>query len=270
MRIMLALLLLLAGLPPAQAGSRLPDHAGRFQPSDRLGIQLQVDEKHPLRIPADATVMEVDLFDTSAATIRKIKKHGRRVLCYFSAGSWEAWRPDASNFPRVLLGKSYAGWPQEHWLDIRHPALRPLLAARLDLARQKGCDGVDPDNVNGFENPTGFPITRADQLRFNRWLAREAHRRGLLIVLKNTGTLAGRLVQDFDAIVSESCLAYDECHHFDPFARAGKPVWVLAYPAELNRRHWQRQCRRLPGPPWHFYALPEQLDGSYRQICRVD
>ncbi len=267
---MLALFLFLTGLPPAQAGSRLPDHAGRFQPSDRLGIQLQVDDKRPLRVPADATVMEVDLFDTPASTLRKIKNSGRQVLCYFSAGSWEAWRPDADHFPRALLGKPYAGWPQERWLDIRHPALRPLIAARLDLARRKGCDGVDPDNVNGFENPTGFALTLAGQLRFNRWLAREAHRRGLLIVLKNTGALAGQLVRDFDAVVSESCLAYDECHLFEPFVRAGKPVWVLVYPAERSRRNWQRRCRRLPGPPWHFYALPRQLDGSYRLACRTD
>ncbi|WP_294946981.1 endo alpha-1,4 polygalactosaminidase, partial [Sulfurivirga sp.] len=166
---LLASILMLAGLPNLQAGSRLPDHAGRFQPDDRLGIQLQVDEKHPLRVPADATVMEVDLFDTPASTLRKIKNSGRRVLCYFSAGSREAWRPDARHFPRALLGKAYTGWPQERWLDIRHPALRPLIAARLELARRKGCDGVDPDNVNGFENPTGFALTLAGQLRFNRW-----------------------------------------------------------------------------------------------------
>lgn len=52
---------------------------------------------------------------------------------------------------------------------------------RLDVAVYKGCDGVEPDNVDGYTNNTGFILTAEDQLMYNRFLADEAHERGLLI-----------------------------------------------------------------------------------------
>ena len=39
--------------------------------------------------------------------------------------------------------------------------------------------------VDGYANDTGFPLTGADQLRFNVMLANEAHRRSLSALLKN-------------------------------------------------------------------------------------
>ena len=64
-----------------------------------------------------------------------------------------------------MLGKQYEGFPEERWLDIRRiDLLAPILRARIDACRAKGFDGVDPDNLNGFENDTGFPLTATDQL----------------------------------------------------------------------------------------------------------
>ena len=36
----------------------------------------------------------------------------------------------------------------------------------------------EPDNVDGFANGSGFPLTSSDQLAYNRFLATEAHARG--------------------------------------------------------------------------------------------
>ena len=52
------------------------------------------------------------------------------------------------------------------------------MQARLDLAVSKGCVGVEPDNVDGYQNSSGFPLTAADQLAYNRFLAGEARARG--------------------------------------------------------------------------------------------
>lgn len=35
---------------------------------------------------------------------------------------------------------------------------------RTILAKTKNCDGLEPDNVDGFQNPTGFPLTYTDQI----------------------------------------------------------------------------------------------------------
>lgn len=42
---------------------------------------------------------------------------------------------------------------------------------RLDKAVSRGCDGVEPDNVDGYTNHNGLGLTAADQLTYNKWLA---------------------------------------------------------------------------------------------------
>ena len=107
------------------------------------------------------------------------------AICYFSAGSFENWRPDAAAFPASVKGSSN-GWPGENWLDIRQwSVLGPIMGARMDLAVSKGCDGVEPDNMDGYSNSTGFPLTAADQITYNTNIANLAHSKGLSVGLKN-------------------------------------------------------------------------------------
>ncbi|GBD18972.1 hypothetical protein HRbin27_01473 [bacterium HR27] len=199
-----------------------------WQPQGQLRWHIQFTG--PLRIPRNAHVVILDLFETDPATIRSLHRQGKRVVCYLNAGAWEDWRPDAGAYPPQLLGNDYDGWSGERWVDIRRiDLLGPLLEARLDLCRAKGFDGVDPDNMNGFQNDTGFPLTQTDQLRFNRWLAAEAHARGLAIGLKNDAEQARLLVGDFDWILVESCSAQGWCDLTAPFRQARKPILALEY-----------------------------------------
>ena len=75
---------------------------------------------------------------------------GKKVICYFSAGSYEDWRPDASEFKKEDLGRDLDGWPGEKWLDLDSENVRRVMKGRVELAKEKGCDGVDPDNVDGY------------------------------------------------------------------------------------------------------------------------
>lgn len=45
------------------------------------------------------------------------------------------------------------------------------MGRRLDKAMTRGCDGVEPDNVDGYTNHNGLGLTAADQLSYNKWLA---------------------------------------------------------------------------------------------------
>ncbi len=173
---------------------------------------------------------DIDLFEAPQSVIDSLHEDGRIVVCYFSAGSREAWRPDADRFPTPIVGHPLADWPDERWLDIRRlDLLGPPLLARLDLARDRGCDGVEPDNVTAFENDSGFPITAADQLAFNIWLARQAHARGLSVGLKNNLTQVAELEPYFDWALNEECFQYDECDALLPFIAAGKAVFGVEY-----------------------------------------
>ena len=117
----------------------------------------------------DVDIYDIDLFDNSADQIRRLQDDGRLVVCYFSAGSYENWRSDADDFKQTDLGKTLDGWPDERWLDIRSESVRAIMTARLDLAMEKGCDGIEPDNIDGYTNDTGFGLTAADQLEYNHF-----------------------------------------------------------------------------------------------------
>ena len=100
------------------------------------------------------------------------------------------------------------------------------------MCERKGFDAVEPDNVNGYTNDTGFPLTAADQLRFNRWVARQVHRRRMSVALKNDPEQAAKLVSRFDFAVVEQCFQYRECGRFSPFIEAGKAVFEAEYEIE--------------------------------------
>ncbi len=177
----------------------------------------------------DVAMYDIDLFDTPAETIASLHAAGRIVVCYFSAGSHEDWRPDASEFPPAAIGDPLDAWPGERWLDVRDPNVRLLMQARLDLAVEHDCDAVEPDNVDGFANSTGFPLSDADQLDYNRFLATEAHTRGLSIGLKNDLDQIPELVDDFDWALNEECMSYAECDRLAPFVQANKAVFHVEY-----------------------------------------
>ena len=86
-------------------------------------------------------------------------KLNKKVICYFSAGSYEPGRPDSANFLPSDLGSQMANWPDETWLDIRSLNVQKIMAARIQLAKSKGCDAVDPDNVDGYNNVNGLGLT---------------------------------------------------------------------------------------------------------------
>lgn len=203
--------------------------------------QWQLDGR--LDLGVGARVYELDGFDTSRAQVARLRRDGRYVVCYVSAGAWERWRPDADRFPRALRGAPN-GWPGERWLDVRRiDLLAAPLRARLAMCRAKGFHAVEADNVDGWTNDTGFPLTARDQLRFNRWIARAAHAEGLAVALKNDLEQAPALVRHFDFAVLEQCFQYRECARARPFLRAGKAVFDAEY--ALPRAAFCGQARRL-------------------------
>lgn len=232
-------------------------------PSLPLEMSWQVQYSGELDTALDVDMFNLDLFETDPEIIRDLKQRGVFVVCYFSAGSYEDWKPDVKDFPADTLGKPMKGWKGETWLDIRQiDALKPVMESRLDLAVEKGCDGVDPDNVNGYENDTGFPLTYEDQLAFNIFLSNAARERRLLIGLKNDLDQIRDLLPHFDWILNEECFPLGECELLLPFIEAGKPVFILDYGLS----------------PWGFCKTANEMNfnlihkrrslGAYRISCR--
>ena len=211
----------------------------------------------------DVDMYDIDLFDAPQGTIDALHADGRVVICYFSAGSFEDWRPDAGDFPEAVKGDELTGWPGENWLDIqRLDLLGPIMEARLDLAQQKGCDGVEPDNVDGYTHSTGFSLSYQDQLDYNMWIAEQAHARGLSVGLKNDLDQVEDLVQYFDWALNESCFLYDECSQLQPFIDAGKAVFGVEYDRPLNEF-----CTEANQMNFDWLKKNPDLD-AYRESCR--
>ena len=215
-----------------------------------------------INLNVNAQAYDIDLFDVPATTYAQLKASGKKVICYFSAGSYENWRSDASRFPAASLGNPLDGWPGERWIDIRNATVREIMAARLDLAKSKGCDGVEPDNVDGYSNNNGLGLTMQDQINYLRYLADAAHARGLTIALKNSTDLVPSLVDKFDFAVVEECFRYNECKAYSPFIAQGKAVLNAEYSAYSSSICTQAKSL---GFSTVFFNLA--LDGSVYRPC---
>ncbi|ORX87400.1 hypothetical protein BCR32DRAFT_264321 [Anaeromyces robustus] len=180
-------------------------------------------------------ILGVDLFDHSADFIKELKKNGHKIICYFSAGTLEKGRPDTKKFfkiPNLVMNKM-SDW-DEYYLNIKNSAIKPLMINRLDLAVEKHCDAIEPDNVDIYLSESvkkwRDPVTRQDQINYDIWLSSEARKRGLAIALKNDIDNVITLEPYFDFAINEDCYVYEECYFYSySFILNKKPVLAVAY-----------------------------------------
>jgi hypothetical protein len=227
-------LLLLAGLLLGALSSTSSASAAGWVPPAHLTWYWQLDG--PLKLNQPAELYDVDGFGTSTATVSALHASGKHVVCYVSAGTSENWRADFRSFPAGVQGANVDGWAGERWLDVRQwNVLGPIVTQRVAMCAGKGFDAVEFDNVDGYQNASGFPLTAADQLTYNRRLAAAAHAAGLLAVLKNDVDQVAALAPDFDIALNEECAKYNECDVYSAFLSQGKPVLQAEY-GKLNAK----------------------------------
>jgi len=215
-------------------------------------------------------IYDIDLFDSNATLIQSLQNDGKKVICYFSAGSYEDWRSDKDDFPLDTLGNVMNGWENERWLDISNEGLISVMRARLDLAVQKGCDGVEPDNMDGYTNNTGFNLNEIDQLAYNKFIANEARKRGLSVGLKNDLNQIIELEPYYDFSINEQCHRYNECDKISPFIDANKPVLNAEYAQKYvdnNNSQRDNMCANSINLKFKTLVLPPELNDSFRYSC---
>lgn len=215
-----------------------------------------------LRDFAGNPLPEPDIYDidgeaNTGETVRFLHSRGKKVICYFDAGVYETYRQDSYKFKALtpkIWGKPDLGWDGSYWLDIRRVSeLEPIMKARMQMCKDKGFDAVEPDEIDGWENDTGFPISYEDQLTYNRALAKWAHDLGLAILQKGDIIQTRDLVDDFDFVLNEECFQYDECTDpYDPvrdefvpglqlYVAQNKAVFIAEY-RNFNSTKWNKIC----------------------------
>jgi hypothetical protein len=216
--------------------------ATRWIPTAGESYQIQYDGK--LDLTNAAQVYDLDMFDTPASVVAKLHGMGRQAVCYISVGTWESWRPDAGKFPKSVLGRPDGHWKGERWLDIRQTkVLEPIMAARLALCKKKGFDAVDPDNLDGYQNKTGFPLTYNEQLTYDTWVATAAHADGLSADQKGDNGQVKDLVKVFDFAVVEQCYAQGWCKQFTLYTNQNRLVVDVEYNDQVSQsRFLNKTC----------------------------
>ncbi|KAA8576804.1 hypothetical protein MFRU_014g00980 [Monilinia fructicola] len=197
-----------------------------------INLLTQLD---PVNIYPNTTIYDIDLFLSTNSTpsiIRTLHSKSHKVICYFSAGTIETFRPDTDRFLPSDYGKQLPDWHNEYWANISSPNVRSIMLSRLDLAVNQSCDAVDPDNVDGYSNDNGLGLTEDDSIDFMQWLAGEAHGRGMGIGLKNAGEIIDRVLDNVQFAVNEQCVQYQECDTWQVFIDHGKPVFNIEYPKD--------------------------------------
>jgi Glycoside-hydrolase family GH114 len=223
--------------------------------------------------PGSANIWDTDMFADSntdggvpsgpSAVVQALHAAGKYSICYIEAGAQQA-EPDSSDFAPAdyTNGSSQQttemqGWPGEYWYDIRGFAnyaagdpstltgaavnIAAGLAQRIDDCAIEGQDAVEPDDLDGYDNPSetgapggGWGLTQADSAGFERWLAYTAHSDGLAIFQKNDPADASVDEPLFDGMIIEECNVYnDPCAgsggDATPYLAAGKPVLNAEY-----------------------------------------
>lgn len=175
------------------------------------------------------SIIDIDLFDTDKQTIADLKTN-KKVLCYFSAGTKEDWRPDIGDFQSGDVGKNMEDWAGEAWLNVKSTNVRNIMKKRIQQAAEKGCDGIDPDNTDGYgNNQDGFGYGKGPYVEYLKFLAQEAKNNGLAIGLKNSIDVIGDVIDVMSFAVNEQCHEYGECARYKPFTDHNKAVLNIEY-----------------------------------------
>jgi len=226
-----------SALPPSLPPT--PSSAQIWRPA--VGSSWQIILQGPIildpsamAITPNVDIYDIDLFTNPQSTIDTLHRLGKKVICYFSAGSYEPGRPDSGDFKNADKGRVLDGWPAERWLNLNSQNVRDIMSKRMELAARKRCDAVDPDNVDGYDNKNGLGLTKADTVNFLSFLVSKAQSLGLAIGLKNAGAVIPSVLPAMQFLVNEQCVQYSDCPTFSAFINASKPVFHIEYPSEVK------------------------------------
>lgn len=193
-----------------------------------------------------AKTIDVDAFFTTKESIKKWQEEGRVVIAYVSVGTYESLRPDAKDFPTSIIGAAYPGFEKEYFADIREiDILKPIIKARFNMIKEKGFDGIEPDNMDSYirdvygdKNGTGFSLTKKDGKEYIDFIIKEAKDRNLSIGHKNAYELADDYVDKFDWALTEGIFHEGFEERMRVYVDKNKTVFATEYTDSMTKEHF--------------------------------
>lgn len=184
----------------------------------------------PVTVPAGA--LATTIAQLHARTPRTI------VICHVETGVLEMARPDARKFPAAAVGMPVPGMTGTRFLDISDAGRAKwsaIMFKRLDLAKQIGCDGIEPshNDVAAYGSGSGFTISATESFSWYTEIATQGHMRMLSTGMKDGDVVpAGQVdveADKFDWLMTERCGEFMYCDAARPFITLGKAVFAIDY-----------------------------------------
>ncbi len=109
-------------------------------------------------------------------------------------------------------------------------------------------------------NDAGFDMTKQDHISYNRYIAVQAHTRGLSVGLKNGPEMIYDLVAYIHFSVNEQCTARNEWEMLQLFINVKKPVFNVEYDsAHLQNPEQTSLCNAALSQQFSTLILPSAL-----------
>ncbi|KAL4497043.1 hypothetical protein ABPG72_002199 [Tetrahymena utriculariae] len=224
-----------------------------------------------------ASIYFIDFLRNQSA-IADLKSSGRRVVCNFSIGIYERNIADSNNIPKNLLGNLVPGMYQASFINIagyQTSGVGSVMTARIDLAKQLGCDAVQFDNYDYYQmnQITGLLLNYQIQLSYFQYLAYYAHQLGLAVSLKNNISQASDLFNSVDFVFSDNCDGNTaSCNYMDQYVNNNKAAFGISYRENylnyITDQDWQQLCVQYILKNYSWLIRTKSQDG-YSLRCTI-
>ncbi len=211
--------------------TKIPDTKYYYKPQIGDSFEWRLDSIPMTEVNQyTCKIIDIDAFSATKELVDAFHARGIKVIAYISVGTIENYRPDSALLPPEIIGNIYPAWPDERFLNIREiEKMKPFITSRFDMIKQKGFDGIEPDNMDGYGEINGFDLTLNDTKLFCEWIIEEAHNRGLSIGQKNTEELVPLLYRKFDWALTEDVFNSNTQNDYSLYISVNKPVFSAEY-----------------------------------------
>ena len=233
------------------------------------GVSFDWNLNNPNKIDSVITeIIDVDAFETSAETVATLHLEGKKVIAYVSVGTIEKSRPDLGLLPSEIVGKVYPEWPDEKWLNIHEiDKMKPWLISRFEMIKRKGFDAIEPDNLDGYGNVTGFDISLDDTKLFCNYIIDLAHSLGLGIGQKNMPELTLIYCSKFDWALTEDAFQQGWQQEMLPYINKNKPVFAVEYTDKTSQNNFVTQVCPVASSMRYSCILKNRMLDKWIYFC---
>lgn len=201
----------------------------------------------------------VDPFD-GEIDIGAIKANNNQVACYISVGTCEAWRDDFDALKPSCSTDEWSNWEDEFGVLDTSSAL-PLMKARIDTAGRLGCEWVELDNMDWYDDDEiGKGVDRAAAQEYVSALCSHAQGLGMKCMAKShvpNDSYAGGTWE-----TSPGNETWPDLEEVQALLSDGKPAIFFHY-TEKNCTRAARRARKRYGEGLSFTCSSPGPDAQY-------